>query len=183
MKKMIGIILAVLMTLFTFTACGVNVNKNYDTLANYIIENGIKNDNEYSITYMRMDLGSVWDEDDGSITIKVDDLGNLVFESFYADHTTSMKYVRGQDLCEVEDIYYYDSNIVISTGKISINSFSPTNKTVQDFKSNSYAEYKELLSGNTDLLIKGILIVFSKIDIGITVSDIGFKGYKSLKAY
>ena len=183
MKKLIVIILAILMALFTFTACGVNVNKNYDTLTSYIINNGTKKDNEYSITYMRMDLSSVWDENDGSITIRVDDLGSLVFESFYTDHTTSMKYVKGQDLCEVEDIYYYSSYTVISTGKISIKSFSPTNKTVQDFKSNSYAEYKELLGGNADLLIKGILIIFSEIDIGITVSDIGFKGYKSLKVY
>ena len=177
MKKLLAIILVSIMVLFAFTACGVNVDENYDTLVNHVIENGTKNDNTYSITYMRMDLGSVWDEDDGSVTIKVDGSGNLIFESFYSDHTTSMKYVKGQDLCEVEDIYYQTSGTVISTGEISMKSFSAANKTVESFKSNSYADYKELLGGNANLLILGVKLVLEKINVGITVSDIGFKNY------
>lgn len=177
MKKMIAIILVVFMTLFVFAACGVDVDKNYDTLVNYIIENGTKKDNVYSITYMRMDLGNVWGEDDGSVTIKVDGSGNLVFESFYTDHVTSMKYIKGQDLCEVEDIYYHLDGMKISTGKISIKSFSAANKTVQSFQSNTYADYKDLLGGNADLLIRAVKIVLNKINIGITVSDIGFENY------
>ena len=177
MKKILAIVFVITISLSVFTACGVNVEESYDTLVNYIVENGTKEDDTYFITYKRMDLNSLWDEDDGSITIRVDESKTLFFESVYPDHATSITYIKGQDLCEVVDIYNHSTDMKISTGKISIKSFSTANKTVQSFQSNTYADYKELLGGNADLLIRDVKIVLKEINIGITVAELGFEKY------
>lgn len=178
MKKAFAVILVLIMALFTFASCRTNAMEDYDVLVYYIMKNGTKEDNTYSITYMRMDLGSVWNEKDGSITIRADKSGTLIFESVYPDHTTSITCKKGKDLCKVVDTYYDSSEKKISTGEISIKSFSTANKTVQSFKSTTAAEYKELLGWNADLLIRDVKIVLDEINIGITVADLGFKNYE-----
>ena len=186
--KWISLVVLASLLLSCLSGCVNSENKKFGELTNYIVENGVCSNGTYTISRPLKDLGSVWEDDSGTIYMVYDKAtGLLIFEfnGEYDGYTSCSKVIfnKDADYLDISAEDKFDDHAFQYKGKIPKYSFSSANceTMVTSFETNNApfgeANAKATLGVAASLVLSYTGFLLSHLNIGITLKDIGFSNY------
>lgn len=164
------------------------ITNAYSALAYYVLTNGLKdNDDSFLMKKLEYNNGNKsyffihTNSSASSLT-----LSQLYYHYDGTEILVDMELTYNSNIQVAYMVYQTGGMSIITSGKIYSNTYNDANKAVYDFQYSSEDTYinsslalslKDLFSSEISLMLSGIKLLLSEINIGVNISMLGFSNF------